>query len=199
MNDPHRTERFGPPQPGSRPSEPQGSQNPPLVDPAYADQAPYAPTYGGPPPPVGADLEPTQSDPAVAAVLATRPAPAGWDAHNAAHGAAAGGSEIAALVVDCRSRSGAAGGRTGHRADHRQRHDENPDRGRAVAPDARAKFGSARADDEDAHSERRSAPATTGVPGAPTESTNPARCSPSSTTSAATAARSASPTWTPAT
>ena len=66
MNDPHRTERFGPPQPWSRPSEPQGPQNPPLVDPAYADQAPYAPTYGGPPPqwaPTSSQPNPTQQLP----------------------------------------------------------------------------------------------------------------------------------------
>jgi hypothetical protein len=50
MNDPHRTERFGPPLPGSGPTESRGPQNPPLIDPAYADQAPYAPTYGSPPP-----------------------------------------------------------------------------------------------------------------------------------------------------
>jgi hypothetical protein len=47
MNDPRRPERFSPPLPGSGPPEPQGSQNPPPVDPAYAEQAPYAPTYGG--------------------------------------------------------------------------------------------------------------------------------------------------------
>jgi len=50
MNDPYRTERFGPPLPWSAPTEPLGPQNPPLTDPAYADQAPYAPSYSGPPP-----------------------------------------------------------------------------------------------------------------------------------------------------
>src|ERR1700756_4174702 len=47
MNDPRRPERFGPPLPGSAPTGPLGPRNPPPVDPAYAEQAPYAPTYGG--------------------------------------------------------------------------------------------------------------------------------------------------------
>ncbi|HEY2500056.1 MAG TPA: MmpS family transport accessory protein [Mycobacterium sp.] len=47
MNDPRRPERFSPPLPGSGPAGLQGPQNPPPIDPAYADQAPYAPTYGG--------------------------------------------------------------------------------------------------------------------------------------------------------
>lgn len=47
MNDPRRPEPFSPPLPGSAPAGPQGPQNPPPVDPAYAGQAPYAPTYGG--------------------------------------------------------------------------------------------------------------------------------------------------------
>jgi Mycobacterium membrane protein len=69
MNDPHRTERFGPPQSGSGPTEPWGPggpQNPPLVDPAYADQAFYPPTYGGPPPqwtPTPSEPNPTQQLP----------------------------------------------------------------------------------------------------------------------------------------
>ncbi len=47
MNDSRPTERFSPPLPGS------GSQAPwyPPVDPAYADQASYAPTYGAQPSP----------------------------------------------------------------------------------------------------------------------------------------------------
>jgi hypothetical protein len=66
MNDPHRTERFGPLPPGSGPAEPRGPQNPPLMDPAYADQASYAPTYGGPPPqwgPSPSEPHPTQQLP----------------------------------------------------------------------------------------------------------------------------------------
>jgi Mycobacterium membrane protein len=66
MNDPRRPERFGPPLPGSGPTEPQVPQNPQLTDPAYADQAPYAPTYGGPPPqwtPTPNELNPTQQLP----------------------------------------------------------------------------------------------------------------------------------------
>jgi Mycobacterium membrane protein len=47
MNDPHRPEWFSPPLPGSGPAGPQGPRNSPPVDPAYAEQAPYAPTYGG--------------------------------------------------------------------------------------------------------------------------------------------------------
>src|ERR1700739_4057453 len=52
MNDPRRPERFSPPLPGSGPAgplgPPQGPPYPPPVDyPAYADQAPYAPMYGG--------------------------------------------------------------------------------------------------------------------------------------------------------
>jgi hypothetical protein len=47
MNDPQRTERFSsPPLPGSGPTEPQGPRYAPPADPAYADQARYAPTYG---------------------------------------------------------------------------------------------------------------------------------------------------------
>jgi hypothetical protein len=47
MNDPRRPERFSPPLPGSGPTEPWGPGDLPAVDPAYADQAPYAPSYGG--------------------------------------------------------------------------------------------------------------------------------------------------------
>jgi len=46
MNDPRRPDQFGPPQWGSGPAEPPGRRNPPYSDPAYADQAPYASTYG---------------------------------------------------------------------------------------------------------------------------------------------------------
>ncbi len=48
MNDSRPTERFSPPLPGSGP---QRAWYPPPADPAYADQAPYAPTYGGHIPP----------------------------------------------------------------------------------------------------------------------------------------------------
>ncbi|HTQ18459.1 MmpS family transport accessory protein [Mycobacterium sp.] len=47
MNDPRRTQRLSPPLSGSGEYEP---QIPPHVDPAYADEAPYAATYAGPPP-----------------------------------------------------------------------------------------------------------------------------------------------------
>jgi hypothetical protein len=47
MNDPRRPEPFSPPLAGSGPTVPLGPRNPPPVDPAYADQAPYAPAYGG--------------------------------------------------------------------------------------------------------------------------------------------------------
>jgi Mycobacterium membrane protein len=50
MSDPRRPERFRPPLPGTGPGGPPGQpsqQYSPPVDPAYADQAPYAPTYGG--------------------------------------------------------------------------------------------------------------------------------------------------------
>ena len=66
MSDPHRTERFGAAQPWSRSSAPQGHEGPPQVDPAYADQAPYAPAYGGPPPqwtPTSSQPNPTQQLP----------------------------------------------------------------------------------------------------------------------------------------
>jgi Mycobacterium membrane protein len=49
MGDPHRTERFGAPQPWSRSAEPQGSNSAPRADPAYAEPAPYASPYGAPP------------------------------------------------------------------------------------------------------------------------------------------------------
>jgi len=48
MNDSGPTERFSRPLPGPAP---QAAWYPPTVDPAYAEQAPYAPTYGGPVPP----------------------------------------------------------------------------------------------------------------------------------------------------
>ncbi len=66
MNDSRPTERFGPPPPGSGPQRP--SYAPP-ADPAYADQAPYAPTYGGPIPPWAP--APNQTNP-------TRQLPAYW-------------------------------------------------------------------------------------------------------------------------
>jgi hypothetical protein len=47
MNDPRRPERFSPFEGGSEPTGPIGPRNAPLADPAYADQAPYAPAYGG--------------------------------------------------------------------------------------------------------------------------------------------------------
>ncbi|MCV7149002.1 MmpS family transport accessory protein [Mycobacterium riyadhense] len=46
MSDPRRPQRFGPPLSGG-PTVPQGPPNAQPVDPAYAGQAPYAPTYGG--------------------------------------------------------------------------------------------------------------------------------------------------------
>ncbi|SON61501.1 hypothetical protein MSIMFI_03014 [Mycobacterium simulans] len=46
MSDPRRPQRFGPPLSGG-PTAPQGPPNTPPVDPAYAGQAPYAPSYGG--------------------------------------------------------------------------------------------------------------------------------------------------------
>ncbi len=49
MSDPRRPEWFSPPLPGSGSTEPQSYHTPPLTDPAYADQAPYAHTYGGQP------------------------------------------------------------------------------------------------------------------------------------------------------
>jgi len=48
MNDSRPTERFSPSVPGSGP---QGPWYPPTADPAYADQAAYAPIYGGQAPP----------------------------------------------------------------------------------------------------------------------------------------------------
>jgi Mycobacterium membrane protein len=66
MNDPRRSDRFGPPLSGSGPTGPQSPQNPALTDPAYADQAPYAPTYGGQSPQWGPSpnqVNPTQQLP----------------------------------------------------------------------------------------------------------------------------------------
>ncbi|WP_025737904.1 MmpS family transport accessory protein [Mycobacterium genavense] len=51
MNDPRRPERFSPPPAGWEPTVPIGPPNAPLADPAYADQVPYAPAYGGYAPP----------------------------------------------------------------------------------------------------------------------------------------------------
>ena len=66
MNDSRPTERISPPQPGSGP---QGPWYPPPADPAYADQAPYAPTYGGQIPPWAPTLNETSP---------TRQLPAYW-------------------------------------------------------------------------------------------------------------------------
>ncbi|BBX74396.1 hypothetical protein H7H78_09310 [Mycobacterium shinjukuense] len=55
MNDPRRPQRFDPQPSGTGPSGPHGSQNPPPTDPAYAGQAPYAPTYSGYLPPWARD------------------------------------------------------------------------------------------------------------------------------------------------
>jgi hypothetical protein len=65
MNDPRRSGQFGSPLTGSGPAGPQGSQNPTFTDPAYADQAPYAPTYGGQPQwgPSPSGVNPTQQLP----------------------------------------------------------------------------------------------------------------------------------------
>ncbi|RFD25039.1 hypothetical protein MUBE_11280 [Mycobacterium uberis] len=51
MNDPRRPEWLSPSLTGSGPIEPQDRQYPPFNDPAYAEQAPYAPAYGAPLPP----------------------------------------------------------------------------------------------------------------------------------------------------
>lgn len=48
MNDPRRPELFSPPLSGSEPTDPRDRWYPPPVDPAYADEAPFAPTYGMP-------------------------------------------------------------------------------------------------------------------------------------------------------
>ena len=64
MNDPRRPERFSPTLPGSEPPGPQGPWHQPPVDPAYADQAPYAPTYRGHIPQWASSLNDTQQLPA---------------------------------------------------------------------------------------------------------------------------------------
>jgi hypothetical protein len=46
MSDPRRPEWVGSPPPGSEPTDPQGRWYPASVDPAYADQAAFAQTYG---------------------------------------------------------------------------------------------------------------------------------------------------------
>ncbi len=56
MNDSRPTERFSPSLPGSGP---QGPWYPPPADPAYADQAPYVPAYGGHIPPWAPNLSQT--------------------------------------------------------------------------------------------------------------------------------------------
>lgn len=66
MSDPRRHQRYGPPLPGLGPTGQQGSQNPPPIDPAYADQAPYGPSYGGQVPQWGPgpyEANPTQQVP----------------------------------------------------------------------------------------------------------------------------------------
>ncbi|KJX75695.1 MmpS family transport accessory protein [Mycobacterium lepromatosis] len=51
MNNPRRSERLGPSLARSGPIEPQGHQYPPPTDPAYAEQAAYAPAYDASLPP----------------------------------------------------------------------------------------------------------------------------------------------------
>ncbi|MGF2947597.1 MmpS family transport accessory protein [Mycobacterium sp. Lab-001] len=57
MNDPRRPELFSPPLSGSEPTDPRGRWYPPPVDPAYADEAPFAPTYGMPYAPWAPELD----------------------------------------------------------------------------------------------------------------------------------------------
>nr|WP_082960483.1 MULTISPECIES: MmpS family transport accessory protein [unclassified Mycobacterium] len=70
MNDSRPTGRYRPslPRPGA-----QGPRTSPPVDPAYADQAPYAPTYGGHLPPWAPRANQTSP---------TRPLPAYWAQHD---------------------------------------------------------------------------------------------------------------------
>ncbi|WP_082962818.1 MmpS family transport accessory protein [Mycobacterium sp. E342] len=61
MNDSRPTDRFSPSLPGSGQ---QGPWYPPPADPAYADQTPYAPAYGGQAPPWANDTNTTKQLPA---------------------------------------------------------------------------------------------------------------------------------------
>jgi Mycobacterium membrane protein len=61
MNDPRRHERFSPPLAGPGSSEPDGTQGAPPADPAYADQASYAATYGGPVSPWARNADPNET------------------------------------------------------------------------------------------------------------------------------------------
>ena len=114
---------------------------------------------------------------------------------------AAGGSEIAALVVDRRRSGRAAGRRAGDRAGAGQRRDQDPDRRAAVARHARVEFG-----EPDPTPSTRTTPPSRPCcrcrrparPARPSP-TAPAQCKTSSTTSTATVARSASSTGIPAT
>jgi hypothetical protein len=69
MNDPRRSEPISTPLIGSGSSGSQGYQAPPLTDPAYADQTPYASTYGG-------QFTPWANNPTAA--HSTRPLPRSW-------------------------------------------------------------------------------------------------------------------------
>lgn len=62
MNDPRRPERFSAPYPWYGPTEPSGPLNPSPADPAYADQAHYAATYGGQAPQWGPPWGPNPSE-----------------------------------------------------------------------------------------------------------------------------------------
>lgn len=134
MNDPRRPQRFGPPLSGYGPTGPQVPPNPPTADPAYADQSPYASTYGGyvSPPwsPGGPPPRPPQWPPGPHEASPTQQLPQYWQYDQPPPGGfpprradspATARAENAALVVVRRRLSRAARRRVGHRTGYRQR------------------------------------------------------------------------------
>lgn len=146
MNDPRRPQRFGPPLSGYGPTGPQVPPNPPTADPAYADQSPYASTYGGyvsPPWSPGGPRQGLPSGPQ-APTRPVRPnscrstgnttSPHRADFPRRADSPATARAENAALVVVRRRLSRAARRRVGHRTGYRQRLGQKANRDRAVTP-----------------------------------------------------------------
>ena len=204
MNDPRRTQQFGPPAPGSGSTWAQDRGDSPVLDyPAYADEMPYA-TYGGG---VrnGRRRLPAQPHPAVAAQYWQQDRPPTDEQPSESPPP----PRVAAVAVVGGRRRRAAGHRIGRSAGLRQRSSQTADRDRALTAHARAQHHLRAPEHQDspaahdsqaaAHHDDRteSHPTDRGAPYPGTQC--PGRCRPWSTASAARAGPSASCIWIPAT
>ena len=179
MNDPHRTERFGPPLPWSDrpgPRVPRIRRARPGLRRPSALRARATAGHR----PSGRRPRTNRTHPTVAAVLAARPAPAGWHAPRGSTPPPPEGPRVAALVVGCRGRGGAAGRRdwsialiiaNGAMKSSRPRSSRCPrcpSRVRHPLPTTRLRT----------HPSAAPAPPTVSAPGEPTETTEPGAMQP---------------------